>query len=158
MTKLAQMLGKARQAVLRRGVSHEDAEEIVHDAFLKTDAYEQAHTVRSREGLLVSTAVNLSIDNQRRSARSPFVAYENIHLVSNKEPDPLEIVEARARLKHLSEGVSNLSERSRRILLMRRLDNLPYAEIAEREGISIAAAEKQVARATLRLMEWMEAW
>ncbi len=41
---------------------------------------------------------------------------------------------------------------------MRRLDNLSYAEIAEAEGMTVAAVEKQVARATLQLMEWMEEW
>ncbi|GAB5348259.1 RNA polymerase sigma factor [Alteriqipengyuania sp. 357] len=158
MTELPKLLAKARRAVLRRGVASEDADEIVHEAFLKLDAYERQHEVRSREAMLVSTAVNLSIDRQRRTARAPFVTQENIHLVSQNEPDPSEVAEARARLKHLSAGLATLPERSRRILLMRRLDNLSYAKIAEHEGMSVAAVEKQVARATLRLMEWMDSW
>jgi RNA polymerase sigma-70 factor (ECF subfamily) len=41
---------------------------------------------------------------------------------------------------------------------MRRLDDLSYAEIARRERMSVAAVEKQVARATLQLMRWMNGW
>lgn len=152
------MLEKARRAVLRRGLSREDADEIVHEAFIKIDAYEKANAVQSREGLIVTTAVNLSIDHQRRSARAPFLQHPNVQLVVSGDPDPSEIVEARARLAHLSEGIGQLNEKSRRILLLRRLDNLSYAEIAEREQISVAAVEKQVARATLKLMDWMKSW
>ena len=152
------MLEKARRAVLRRGLSREDAEEIVHEAFIKIDAYAQASEVRSQEGLLVSTAINLSIDSQRRTARAPFVQHPNVQLVSSNDPDPADILQARAKLEHLSVGVSQLNERTRRILLLRRLDNLSYAEIAKREQMSVAAVEKQVARATLKLMQWMESW
>ena len=150
------MLEKARRAVLRRGLSREDADEIVHEAFIKIDAYAQTSEVRSQEGLLVSTAINLSIDSQRRSARAPFVQHPNVQLVSSTDPDPADIVDARAKLEHLSAGIAHLNERTRRILLLRRLDNLSYAEIAEREQMSVAAVEKQVARATLKLMQWME--
>ena len=152
------MLEKARRAVLRRGLSREDADEIVHEAFMKIDAYAQASEVRSQEGLLVSTAINLSIDSQRRTARAPFVQHPNVQLVSSNDPDPADILQARAKLEHLSVGVSQLNERTRRILLLRRLDNLSYAEIAKREQMSVAAVEKQVARATLKLMQWMESW
>ena len=152
------MLEKARRAVLRRGLSREDADEIVHEAFIKVDAYAQAQEVHSHEGLLVSTAINLSIDNQRRNARSPFAQHPNVQLVSSNDPDPADILEARAKLEHLSAGLADLNERTRRILLLRRLDNLSYAEIAEREEMSVAAVEKHVARATLKLMQWMESW
>ncbi|MFN3817234.1 sigma factor-like helix-turn-helix DNA-binding protein, partial [Brevundimonas sp.] len=46
-----------------------------------------------------------------------------------------------------------LPERTRRILLKRRLDNMSYAEIAMSEDMTVAAVEKTVARATLQLMK-----
>jgi RNA polymerase sigma factor (sigma-70 family) len=155
---LAQMLSKARGAVLRRGASEEDADELVHEAFLKISQYERSHAARSREALLVTAAVNLAIDRARRRRRAPYVEAPDIHVVADGMPDPAEIVEQQARLRHAAEGLARLPERTRSILLKRRLDNMSYAEIAEVEGMSVAAVEKQVARATLRLMDWMEGW
>lgn len=159
MPSLSEMLSKARRAVLRRGVSEADADELVQEAFLKVEQYERVHEARSREAVLVRTAVNLSIDQIRRRARAPFVVHDNVHLIADQtQPDPAQIVEEQARLRHASQGLKALPERTRRILLMRRLDELSYAEIARREQMSVAAVEKQVARATLQLMQWMDGW
>jgi RNA polymerase sigma-70 factor (ECF subfamily) len=159
MPSLSEMLSKARRAVLRRGVSEADADELVQEAFLRVEQYERVHHARSREALLVRTAVNLSIDQIRRHARAPFAVHDDVHLIADQtRPDPAQIVEEQARLRHASQGLRALPERTRRILLMRRLDELSYAEIARREQMSVAAVEKQVARATLQLMNWMDGW
>lgn len=158
MSSLTEMMAKARRAVMRRGVAADDVDEIVHDAFIKVEQYEQIHRAQSREALLVKAAVNLSIDRARRSRRSPFTDYDNIAEIRDTSPDAAQIVEERLRLLHAATGLEQLSERARRILLRRRLDNISFAEIAELEGMSVAAVEKQVARATLQLMKWMEQW
>ena len=158
MSSLADMLATARRAVMRRGVPAEDADELVHDAFVKVEQYEQAHRAESKEALLVTAAVNLSIDRARKKRRSPFAEHDNIESIADGTPDPQQIVEERARLAHAARGLDQLPERTRRILLKRRLENLPFAEIARSEDMSVAAVEKQVARATLQLMKWMEQW
>jgi RNA polymerase sigma-70 factor (ECF subfamily) len=159
MSGLSEMWSKARRAVLRRGVSEADADELVQEAFLRVEQYERTHRARSREALLVRTAVNLSIDHARRRARAPFAEQSDLHLIADRtQPDPAQVAEEHARLRHASLGLAALPERMRRILLMRRLDELSYAEIARREQMSVAAVEKQVARATLHLMRWMEGW
>ncbi|TGX54958.1 RNA polymerase sigma factor [Sphingomonas gei] len=158
MPSLAEMLARARRAVLRHGVSEEDADELVQDAFLKVEQYERTHAARSREALLVTAAVNLSIDRSRRRARSPFVDIDDFHAIADATPDPSQIVEQQARLRHAAEGLATLPERTRRILLKRRLEDMSYAEIAASEDMSVAAVEKQVARATLQLMKWMAEW
>lgn len=158
MPSLAEMLAKARRAVLRRGVSEEDADELVQDAFLKIEQYERVHTARSKEALLVTAAINLSIDRARRRARAPFVDLNDIHAIADRTPDPAQIVEEQARLRHAADGLEQLPERTRRILLKRRLEDMSYADIAASENMSVAAVEKQVARATLQLMQWMADW
>ncbi len=155
---LAEMLSKAKGVVRRRGASEEDAEELVQEAFLKVEQYDRTHGARSKEALLVTTAVNLAIDRARRRARTPYAQADDIQAIADRRPDPAQIVEQQARLRHAAEGLARLPERTRRILLKRRLENMSYLEIAGAEGMSVAAVEKQVARATLRLMEWMEGW
>ncbi len=64
MSNLAEMLAKARRAVLRR-VAAEDADELAHDAFIKVEHYERARAAQSRETLLVKAAADRSIDRAR---------------------------------------------------------------------------------------------
>jgi RNA polymerase sigma-70 factor (ECF subfamily) len=158
MRGLADMLAKAKRAVVRRGIAEQDADELVQEAFLKIERYERDGSARSREALLVTAAVNLSIDRRRREARAPFADIGDLNQIADSTPDPSEVVEQQARLRHASAGLETLPERTRRILLARRLDGASYAEIAAAEGMSVAAVEKQVARATLQLMQWMQGW
>jgi len=158
MPGLATMLLKARRVLVRRGVAEQDAEELVQEAFLKIEHFEREHAARSREALLVTTAVNLSIDRRRRENRSPFSHVEDVGSIADARPDPAQVIEQRARLRHAKAGIDALPERTRRILLRRRLDGASYAEIAADEGMSVAAVEKQVARATLQLLQWMDGW
>ena len=155
MATLAEILKKARRAVIRQGIADHDADELVHEAFLKVEQYQRDHEVRSQEALLVRAAVNLSIDRQRRRVRMPLSDGTDLHEIADTAPDPARIIEARARLRQVAAGLELLPERTRRILLMRRLENLSYGEIAGIEGMTPAAVEKTVARATLQLMNWM---
>ncbi len=159
MNALTEMLRKARAAVLRRGVARDEADDLVQEAFLRLEGYERAHEVRSREAFLISTAVNLSIDQGRRAARTPAVGFaEALAALPSTDAAPDEVLAGRQRLAHLREGIAQLPEGTRRILLARRIDNLSFKAIAAREGMSVSAVEKRVARATLMLMQWMDGW
>ncbi|WP_228275223.1 RNA polymerase sigma factor [Stakelama tenebrarum] len=152
------MLQKARRAVLRQGISEQDADELVQDAFLKVEKYQRTNAARSEEALLITAAVNLSIDRQRRAARLRFTEIDDLQHIADATPGPAQIVEQQARLREVARQMERLPERTRRILLKRRLEEMSYAEIAKSEGMSVAAVEKQVARATLQLMQWVSHW
>jgi RNA polymerase sigma-70 factor (ECF subfamily) len=159
MNALSEMLRKARTAVLRRGVPSDEADDLVQEAFLRLEGYERTNAVRSKEAFLVSAAVNLTIDRARRQKRSPFDQNAvNLDSVAEDAAGPDEIMVARARLRRLEDGMKQLPDRTRRILLSRRIDGIGYREIADAEGMSVSAVEKQVARATLTLMKWMHEW
>jgi RNA polymerase sigma-70 factor (ECF subfamily) len=152
-------LRKALMAVLRREASFDDAQDLVQEAFLRVSKYERDCRVRSQEAMLITTAVNLSIDEARRRKRSPFDAapadFENI---LDTTPSPEDMVQSRLRLQHVSKGLDRLNKKSRRILLARRLENRSVAQIAASEGMSISAVEKQIVLATLFLLNWMGGW
>lgn len=159
MAELRLSLRKALMAVLRHGVSFDDAQDLVQQAYLRVLKYEQDYRVKSQEAMLITTAVNLSIDDARRRKRSPFdAAPADIEQMVDFTPKPDDIVESRLRLQHASKGLERLSEKSRRILLARRLENKSVVQIAAIEGMSTHAVEKQIARATLSLLNWMEGW
>ncbi|WP_375291306.1 RNA polymerase sigma factor [Qipengyuania sp.] len=158
MPELPNLIARVRQAVMSRGWSREDAEDCVQEALIKVEEYERTHKVRSREALLVRSAINLAIDKSRGAGPLRSVAQHDLFSIADATPGPEQIVEQQMRLRHAAAGIRALPDRTRRILLLRRIEELPYAEIARREGMTVAAVEKQVARATLQLTRWMDGW
>jgi len=78
--------------------------------------------------------------------------------INGSEPASDEVLQARERLRRAQAGLAKLDPSARRSLLAQRLDGMSYNEIARREGISVAAAQKRVARALLFLTKWMDGW
>jgi RNA polymerase sigma-70 factor (ECF subfamily) len=54
-------------------------------------------------------------------------------------------------LRRLDRAIRTVPRRTREIFLARRLDQLSYAEIAERTGLSVRQVERHMARAINRL-------
>lgn len=156
MSAIGEMLRKARAVLLRRGVPVDDVEDLVHEAFARITEYERVEQVRSREAMLVTMAVNVAIDHERRRRRAPYsTTTRDLEAIVDAQPGPEEVVSGHARLLRLNEGLKRLSDTSRRIILARRLEDMSVADIAEREGMTTAAVEKQIARATMNLMKWV---
>jgi RNA polymerase sigma-70 factor (ECF subfamily) len=132
------------------------AEDYLHAAFIRLAEYRIAHEVKNPDAFLVRTAVNLAIDERRRTrVRSdPGLA----QILAYDQPIQSEVLLARERLRRVQEGLARLSPRTREVFLMHRLDGLKYREIAAQLGISESAVEKQIAKAALFLTEWMDGW
>ena len=159
MRPIRQLISGLRLTLEKRGTPAADAEDLVQEAFLKFESYRQTSEVREPEGFVVRAALNLAVDASRRKTRSPFSprALEDF-VLADSSPGPDEVLQGRDRLRRLREGLEALKPRTRDMLLAQRLEGLSYAEIARREGISVSAVEKQIARAVLFLMDWMEGW
>ncbi len=159
MRSVRQLISGLRITLRKRGASDDESEDLVQEAFLKFENYRQTHEVREPEAFIVRAALNLAVDSGRRKKRSPFSprALEDFAL-ADSSPGPDEVLQGRDRLRRLREGLEALKPRTRDMLLAQRLEGLSYAEIAAREGVSVSAVEKQIARAVLFLMDWMEGW
>lgn len=133
-----------------------DAEDLLQTAYVRFMSYPRRAMVDNVQAFLVRTAVNIAIDNYRRERFFAGIASD----VRNSETAPLqdEIVAARASLKRAEEGLSRLNPRTREILLMHRLENMKYRDIAKQLAISESAVEKHIAKGTLFLGKWMEGW
>jgi RNA polymerase sigma factor (sigma-70 family) len=145
---------------VRRGTrGRQDAEDLLHSAYVRLERYRAGNTVDNPAGFLVRTAINIGVDHHRHER---FVVDEPVGTGGldfgdpNRLPD--EVLAARERLKRVTEGLAKLSPRTRDVFLMHRLDGLKYREIADRLGISQSAVEKHIAKAALFLTEWTEGW
>ncbi|ROT93428.1 sigma-70 family RNA polymerase sigma factor [Altererythrobacter sp. FM1] len=140
----------------KRGISDSDAEELVQEAFLRLLQYRKDNEVGREEGFLVRTAVNLSIDANRRARRFDVVSepVDDLLLV-DETPDPERVAIGRSRLEHLVAGFERLDPKTRAMVKARRIEGLSMREIALRDGVSVSAVEKRIAKAMLFLSVWM---
>ena len=151
-------LARVRAALMRRGRSVHDADDLVQEAWVRLADYERGQTVDKPEAFLMRTALNLSIDAHRtRVSRGDEVLLDEVVLV-DLAPGAEAVVLARERLARLSVCLGRLSDKTRDIFLAHRIDGLTYQEIAREHQLSISTVEKHIAKATLQVTSWMEGW
>jgi RNA polymerase sigma-70 factor (ECF subfamily) len=149
----ARLLKRVRRATRGR----QDAEDLLHSAYVRLERYRAQNKVDNPAAFLVSTAVNIGVDrhrHERHTADEPIGSGGLDFGDPGRLPD--EVLAARERLKRVNEGLAQLSPRTRDVFLMHRLDGMKYREIADRLGISQSAVEKHIAKAALFLTEWTE--
>lgn len=159
MPAIKDTINKLRLLMIRRGVQADDAEDVVQEAFARLEAYTRAHEVRSKEAFLVTAATNIVRDMARRRRVEPFGdTSHDLELFPDGTPGPDEIARAQERLRRAEAGLARLDPQVRRVLIAQRLEGRSFSEIAASEGLSVSAVEKQVARAVMFLVKWMDGW
>lgn len=151
---------KLLRQVARATGSPQNAEDYLHSAFLRLEAYSARNTVKNPEGLLVKIAANLAIDEDRRARRwgeADRPLHDMPHLTGT-QPLQDEMLEVKKRLERVRHGLERLPPRTREIFLMHRIEGRKYREIAAHFDISMSAVEKHIAKAALFLAEWTEDW
>lgn len=149
---------RIRAALMRRGRSAQDAEDLVQEAWVRLACYERDQAVEQPEAFMMRTALNMSIDAHRtRVSHGEEVQPEDVVLLDTA-PGTEAIVLGRERIARLEQCLARLGDKPREMLLAHRVDGLTYREIADQHGLSISTVEKHIAKATLQLATWMEGW
>lgn len=149
MQRLFSQLRRIRRLLRSRGATLEDAEDLVQEAVLRLHVYTRAgNMVRDEEGFVVRTAMNLAIDAKRHAhedlwSKQPV---EDLDLI-DLSPTPDEVLAAEQRLLRMKSVLDRVSDRTREIFFMHRLQGFSHAEIAEKLKISKSTVEKHMASA-----------
>lgn len=152
------VFARIRAALMRRGRSAQDAEDLVQEAWVRLACYERDQVVEQPEAFMMKAALNLSVDAHRtRVSHGEEVLLEEVVLLDTA-PGTEAIVLARERMARLSLGLGRMNDKTRDIFLCHRVEGMTYQEIAQRHGMSTTTVEKYVAKATLQLTSWMEGW
>jgi RNA polymerase sigma-70 factor (ECF subfamily) len=151
---------KLLRRIARATHDHNEAEDLLHAAFLRLAEYRKRNTVENPTAFLVRAALNLKTDGARHAheRNEAGQGLEHFTALSDDQPLQTEVLAARERLRRVELGLAQLSPRTREIFLMHRLDELKYREIADRLGITVSAVEKHVAKAAFFLASWVEGW
>lgn len=126
--------------------SHEDAQEIIHETFLKIwKAKESLLLVRSFEDYAYTLAKNLLFNLLRRKKTGQRVIQAlSDQSIRNTGPEPDQEYLYKQYYQTAINAINQLSEQKRTIFLMRTQENRSLGEIAEAMGISISAVKKHL--------------
>jgi RNA polymerase sigma factor (sigma-70 family) len=141
----------------KRGRSHEEAEDLIQEAYLRLHEYCKTQVVKEEEAFLVRAVLRLSIDRHRRERRHLYTSetVEDLDAQASlvdESPPVDEALAAQQRLDKIRATLDAVSQRTREIYIAHRA-GYGYAEIAAHLRISESAVQKHVARAVLALME-----
>ncbi|MDX6660091.1 MAG: hypothetical protein QOJ55_913 [Solirubrobacteraceae bacterium] len=135
--------------------SRPDAEDALQDVFLRAyGALRADDRPIALRAWLYRVAHNRCIDQLRRPAPASADVYD---VTRSPLTDPLEEAERREDLRRLVADVRRLPDQQRSALLMRELEGLSYAELAEAHDVSVPAVKSLLVRARLGLVQAAEA-
>jgi|AGTN01.1.fsa_nt_gi RNA polymerase sigma factor, sigma-70 family len=125
------------------------AEDLVHEAYVRVATALGRHPVDHIPTFLYQTAHNLALDHLRRERShsrfvDPAAGDETVLRVPSQEASPETAAADRQKLGRLADALATLPERTRRILLLNRIEGMPYPEIAEKLGISPSTVYKDI--------------
>ena len=150
------VFSKVTSALMRRGRTEQDAEDLVHDAYLKYAQSAKEQTIEKPEAFLMKVALNLSIDAHRASTvRGEEVLLDDV-VIDDGRPSAEDVVLAREELAQVGECLSRMNEKTRSIFLDNRVEGLSYQQLSEKYGITKSAVEKHIAKGVMLTALWME--
>lgn len=138
---------------LRRTRNKADAEDLIHDVFVRLTRLDPSTELRNAEAFIFQTAANLLRDRARRAQSHGEVADVGQAELEIKpgEPGPERVLLAKAELKLVMAALDTLGEKTRNIFVLRRLEQMKCEEIAAFYGISVSAVERHITKALAHL-------
>lgn len=147
----ARLIAYSRQML--RG-SRPDAEDAVQDVFVRTHSALRANgRPISLRAWLYRVAHNRCIDQLRRPAETPTEELELATVAAGPEAE----AERKEDLRRLLDDVRRLPDQQRSALLMRELEGLSYANLADALDVTVPAVKSLLVRARIGLVEAAEA-
>lgn len=142
-------LGRFFRARLGAG---SDVEDLLQDLYLKVTQIDPGLEVRDPRAFLYRLASNLLLDRRRSGLRSAardgawrFIAHtEGDGADIDEAPSAEAVVASRERLASLIKALETLPAKTSAIFRMHKFEDLSYAEIAARLGISRSSVEKHM--------------
>jgi RNA polymerase sigma factor (sigma-70 family) len=136
----------------RRVGSRSEAEDLVQDVYVRL-ATAPDQEVRDPQAYVFQIAANLVRDRARRAeVRTRYLAAAKHDDRAQIDPiDPYRVAADRETLAALVKALEALPERTRRIFLLYRYEQVSRQAIAETFGISVSAVDKLVHKAAVSL-------
>jgi len=155
----ARFAGPLMRFFMRRLKDRAQAEDLTQEVFLKIIRATDAEAIENAESYVFTAAANLLHDHRRKLQRNPILSCQNIEdtladefnseLVEDRSPERVALGEA--SLAEVLQAFEELSELTRHIFILFRLENMKQKDIAAACGIGQSTVEKHVMKAVLHL-------
>jgi len=150
---VARHRGDALRVARRLVRTEAEAEDLTQTAVLnvlrRADHIEDPSRVKA---YLLTSVRNLWRNQLRQQGRRRFVGSDAAELVAATDPGPEELVLNALDVRLARDAVGYLSRTSREILLLRYVEGIGFAELADRLGITPVAARQRAHRAREELI------
>ncbi len=137
----------------RRAARLGDTEDLTQEVFLRLATRGDSEKIERLDGYIFQTAASVLTDRARRRAArcaDRHVEYEFCpELV--EEVSPERVLLAREQVAMVRTVLERLPERVRSAFVLHRFEELGYAEIAKRLGVSVSSIEKYISQALREL-------
>lgn len=138
----------------RRLVAAADVEDIVQECYCRLAQLPDPTQVTVPRAYLFTMARNLA---QRQRQRSRVVKIDTMTDIMEAQiasdlPSPERVASARQELGRVQAALATLSERARRIFVLRKIDGLPQRDIAALLGVSEAVVENEASRSLRKIL------
>ncbi|MGH8200889.1 MAG: RNA polymerase sigma factor [Steroidobacteraceae bacterium] len=144
---------------LRRVRDRAQAEDLVQDALLRILRASEFEVIEHPESYVFKIAANLLKDSRRHAMRHPTVRCAAVAedkegeveetLVDERSPE--RVLDGETSLAQVLQALSELSEMTRNVFILFRLEQMKQKDIAALYGIAQSTVEKHVMRAVLHL-------
>ena len=164
--------GRIYNLILKICSNPSDAAELTQDTFVKV--IENIGKFESRSGFytwVFRIAVNLTLNYRKRKATVGFTSLDAelaagdeqarqglaAILSDDKAPDPAQIAENRELCELLQKGIRKLDDEHRAVIVLRDIEGMDYAQIAEVLGTELGTVKSRLSRARAALRQILEA-
>lgn len=155
----ARFSGPLLNYFLRRVGDRAHAEDLVQDALLRVIRAAESEVIEHPESYVFKVAANLLKDSRRHAVRHPTVtraavAEDNggeVEQTLVDERSPERVLDGETSLAQVLHALSELSELTRNVFVLFRLEHMKQKDIAALYGIAQSTVEKHVMRAALHL-------
>lgn len=151
---------KALQRYIQRLLGNaDDAADVSQEAFLRVYAAEVGEHTPVSEALLYTVARNLALSELRkRTSRATDTVGDWDDLrVEDTGPSVEAMLQNRQRMAAIESAMEKMAPKCLEVFHMRKIDNLPHAEIARQLNISPKTVERHITRALQLCHEAMAA-
>ena len=141
------------RSLARRTSSREEARDLVQEIFCRIARLgsERFQLVDRPQAYLSRMAANLLRDRSKRASRQRQESHVSVDDVVLAGIDQQRLLESRDMLRRVEAAVLRLRPKTREIFMAHRVEGLSYAEIAERQGMTVKGVEKQMSKAIAAL-------
>jgi RNA polymerase sigma-70 factor (ECF subfamily) len=129
----------------------QDAQDVVHDSFLRAHRYFESFDGTDGRAWLFGIVRNACFSFLRASKVQQFSTNEDLDLQSSPEVSPEHAMTLKEDLQALRDCIEALPPEYREAVVLRELEELSYKEISVAAGIALGTVMSRLNRARIRL-------